>query len=159
MVQVGDIVKYANHNWYVIKVEKGIVTLLVKDTSFGEHAFDTHCNEYKTSEIRAYLNSTILRSIEGANGNPLLTKLSDVGCTDKVWLLSINQAKRLPKAIKACTVNGCRRSWWLRSCDSNTYSAANDYYGCSVQYIYYNVNRDSNIVRPAIRVKAEELAG
>lgn len=110
MLQVGNVVKYAGYKWYVIGITEKKVTLLSKK-NFGGHKFDEKSNDYKNSEIRAYLNSTILRSIEDAGGNPLPVKLSDVICTDKVWLLSVKEAEKLPLKIRKIVCFW----WWLRS--------------------------------------------
>lgn len=154
-MKIGDIVKYANYEWYVIKVGKRNITLLAKN-DFGKHRFDTSYNtyDYETSEIRAYLNSTILRSIKDAGGDPLPVDLSDVGVTDKVWLISRKEAKSLPSRVRA---TGNWDWYWLRSPGCYIYNASY-VYNVGVYTYGYDIDNDSGNVRPAIRIKAEELS-
>lgn len=152
MVQVGDVVNYASYKWFVIKVGKHNITLLAKDFYFGKHRFDTSCTNYETSEIRAYLNSTILRSIKNAGGDPLPVKLRDVGVTDKVWLLSIKEAKSLHSEMRDIG------DWyWLRSPGnySNCVADVRCDGGVGTNGCFFD--NDLGCIRPVIRIKAEEL--
>lgn len=86
----------------------------------------------------------------------LETKLPDVGTTDKVFLLSHEEAKMLFKGNKARRVKfGTRdyRWWWLRSPGRSQGIAADVNADGS---LYYNiVNYDNEVVRPALWVNLD----
>jgi hypothetical protein len=152
-IQLYDIVSCCGYDWYVINVEGDIVTLLAKDNDFGKSKFDdTESNDYKARKIREDINNRVLLKVQSAN--PLPTRLDDIGVIDKVFLLSIDEAKRLPREVRQFP------NWWLlRSCGGHAYDEAcvdidggvNDD-GISVNYVNY-------AVRPAMRVRIEDLEG
>lgn len=155
-IKLYDTVKCAGYEWFVIKIEGDIASLLAKDDDFGKSRFEKkkpHCssteNDYESSEIRNYLNNSVLPKLQ--NANPIPTRLDDVGCTDKVWLLSFDEARRLPKKIRQFP-----RWYWLRSPGSYIDIASLvdnvgnvDWDGGSVS--------SSGSVRPAMRVRVEDL--
>ena len=152
-IRLYDTVSYAGYDWYVIGLDSGSVTLLVKDNDvFGRCIFDKKSNDYKTSNIRNYLNSTFLSKLESKGANPLPVRLPDVGCTDKVWLLSVDEAEKLPRDIRKFS-----RVWWLRSRGRRDRNAACVLTFGDVDVYGISVNNDLLAVRPAIKVMLEEL--
>ena len=151
-IKLYDVVKCADCDWYVIDKQGDIVTLLAAytDYSIGQRRFDGKSNEYKTSEIREYLKNRVLPKLQSAN--PIPTRLNDVGCIDKVWLLSVDEAEDLPLKISKCDYH-----WWLRSPGFRNKDAA--YVGSSggVNAKGSFINIDFNGIRPAIRVRIEDL--
>lgn len=152
-IKLYDVVNYAGHDWYVIYIDDEDVHLLAKDKVFGRHIFDEKSNDYKASDIREYLNSEILPKLKSRGANPLPIYMSDIGVADRVWLLSVKEAERIPENIRKFG-----DYWWLRS-PSSRY---NDCAVCVVLdgsvYDYGGyVNDDILIVRPAMRVKLEDL--
>ena len=128
--------------------------MLDKDKGFGKDWFEhgTYLSEYKASDIREYLNKYILQELVSDGANPIPTNLPDVGCTDKVYLLSVEEAKKLPRDIRKF-----KSDWWLRSqgageCYAACVSAKGniDNFGGAVGY-------DRYAVRPAIKVSIDEL--
>lgn len=94
-----DKIDYAGYNWIVIDIKNGVATLLWNDKAILK-IFDRRSGVYKTSEIRKYLLNTLLPKLESKGAKPISTRLSDVGCNDKLYLLSIDDAEQLPNNIR-----------------------------------------------------------
>ena len=150
-IKLYDVVNCAGYEWYVIDIEDDVVTLLAKNADFGKCAFDRESNKYRTSEIREYLDIRVLPKVSSAN--PIPTRLSDIEVTDKVWLLSIDEAEDLPKNIRKVD-----DWWWLRSPGSRSRDAAYVSKGGSIDAYGYFVYGGSGCVRPAMRVRIDELS-
>lgn len=153
-IKLYDTVRCAGYDWYVIGIEDDVVTLLLKYCDLSDCKFDPASNDYKTSEIRKHLRYKVLPELQSAN--PIPTRLNDVGCTDKVWLLSVDEAKKLPQEIR----NFDDWWWWLRSpgwsdrngseCNAaNVHGDVVDTFGSNVNY--------RNFVRPVMKVRTEDL--
>lgn len=147
-----DTVSYAGHYWYVIGKRGNEVTLLAAFDDYGRYIFDEESDNYKTSKIRKYLNSTILSELESKGANPIPTNLSDVGCTDNVYLLSVEEAEKLP--MNKSKFGKC---WWLRSRGLHDISAAFVWPNGGVYDSGCYVDNDLNEVRPAMKVSMDEL--
>ena len=152
-------VNYAGYDWYVIGLKGNEVTLLAKSRDFGKRRFDKDSADYETSEIRQYLLADALQEIIGNGADPLPTDLPDVGVTgDRLWLLSADEAKELPKDIRKCAGGDW---WWLRNRDANPLGS-DDCAAYVVQEVYTDdmegmVDINDIVVRPAMRVKLKDL--
>ena len=154
-IKLYDVVRCAGYEWYVIDKQGDVVILLAKDADFGECMFDEESNDYKNSEIREYLKNRVFPELQSAN--PIPARLSDVGVTDKVWLLSVNEAKKLPLHVKK--FGHFKWIWWLRSPGRYSNDTA---YVDSVGSVHTGgnfVDRASVCVRPAMQVRVEDLEG
>ena len=130
-IKVGGSLQYGDINWRVLAVQDG-KALLVADDEIGARAWhdtDTEVNiPWADSDIRAYLNGEFFNSlpedfkarvVEVENQNPgsdgYSTPGGDPMTTDKVFLLSVNEAKQYfaAEVLPVGTDHG--HSWWLRS--------------------------------------------
>lgn len=152
-VSLYDVVTYAGYKWFVIKMDQDKVTLLAKNDDFGRLRFDRESSDYQNSEIRHYLNTAVLNRLTENGAEILETNIPEFGVKDKVWLLSEDEAKKLPKEIKKLTHDW----WWLRSSGSRSSDAAYVRNDGSVNTFGRFVNNESGHVRPAITVKADDL--
>lgn len=114
--------------WQVRKQE-GNKALLCSKNILTERRYDCKSNVWKNSEIRHWLNNECMNNAftDDEKATILETKLPDVGTTDKVFLLSHEEAKKLFKGNRARRVKfgTCDyRWWWLRSPGLNDYDAA-----------------------------------
>ncbi len=148
-IKLYDVVKCCGYDWYVIGIEDGIVTLLAKDDVFGKSVFDRNSGGYRSSEIRKYINNRVLSKLR--NANPIPTELNDFGITDKVWLLSTDEAKKLPENIRRID-----DGWWLRSFGYNWNIAACVYDTGRVSAGGCHMSQRGS-VRPAMRVHIKDL--
>ena len=149
-VKIYDVVRCAGYEWYVINKQGDIVTLLAKNADFGKCEFDQKSSYYKTSEIRDFLGYSTLPRVKSAN--PIPTRLIDVGVTDKVWLLSVDEAEDLPEEIREF------HTWyWLRSRGYDDSRAANVDLDGGVNDFGNYVYNGLDAVRPAMRVHIEDL--
>lgn len=150
-ISLYDVITYAGYKWFVIKMDHDKVTLLAKNDDFGRLRFDEKSSDYQNSEIRKHINS-VLVNILTKNGAELETA-SLQGLDDKVFLLSVEEAKELPIKIRLLP----NRWYWLCSpgCNSD-YTAYIDYNG-SVRACGNCVYSDSGSVRPAIIIKTDNL--
>lgn len=152
-MDIGDIVTYAGNAWYVIDQDGEAVTLLSKD-GFGSNMFDIHTNRYAESDIRHHCQNNILKRLKSVRGaKPLKTKLRDVGCEDELFLLSFEEAQRLPESIRQFPC-----SWWLRSYGGYANHAARVSFTGGVDIVGRNIDCRTYAVRPAMRIPVNELA-
>lgn len=152
-IDLYDIVSCAGYEWYVLKIEDDIVTLLAKNDDFGIEIFDEESNDYATSHIRDYLLSEVLPEVQSAN--PIPTRLDDVGVTDKVWLLSLEEKGNKPWGIFEYT----QVWWWLRTPSKrkpNRVVCVN-HRGASSGTNGFEPYYGSIGVRPAMRVHIKDL--
>lgn len=114
--------KLAGVNWSVLdKTEKGY--LCIAD-SIGDRRFDNHCNDWKGSDLRKYLNGEFLSKLESEVGaeniisfNRDLLSLdgqTEYGsCEDKVSLLTVNEYRKYRRLLPNTS-----DWWWLITPDS-----------------------------------------
>ncbi len=108
--------------WYIIEdnstsATSGTITLFAADESFGESKFrsDESSNDYSTSTVKDYLDNVIDGTAGGVLpnfknvANAIVTN-DEVG--DKLYLLSIDEAGRIPENVRKMSEDGF---WWLRS--------------------------------------------
>lgn len=151
-VKLYDIVSYAGHEWFVIRIDGERISLLAKNNDFGVSIFDKETNDYRTSEIRRYLNTSVLNRLTENGAEILETNIPDFGLKDKVWLLSEDETEKLPQEIRKFS-----NWWWLRSPGRYNYNAASVGGAGGVTTNGYYVYSDSVSVRPAITVKVNDL--
>lgn len=148
-IQLYDIVSCAGFDWYIIDMNGDNVTLLAKNDDFGRSMFDKVSNNYWSSEISEYIYSDVLPKLR--NVNPIPVRLTDVGVTDRVWLLSVYEASNLPREIRQFP-----NRWWLRS-RGYAYYAADVNRDGEVNSFGHSVDNIHSTVRPAMRVRIEDL--
>lgn len=135
-ISVGDHLTFGNYpqstdepepiEWRVLDVERG-KALLISEYLLDAHRFDDNSNDWKTSEIRAWLNDDFLNNAFSSDEQKLLVKISG----DKVSLLSYEEFDEYnsynrhakPTAYAKRHGAGYDRSmntgwWWLRSSPS-----------------------------------------
>lgn len=100
-IKLYETVKYAGYEWFVIQINGDIATLLSSEffeinnpnirrrgEAWDDYERRKSSFSYKDSFVRQYLLDKILPELESKGAKLIPTTLSDVGCTDKVWLLS-----------------------------------------------------------------------
>lgn len=150
-IQMYDVVRCAGYEWFVIEIDGDKVTLLAKNNDFRKKRFDKKSNDYKTSEIREHLKNRVLPKLQSAN--PISTRLYDVDCTDKVWLLSGDEAEDLPRKIRDFD----RKFWWLRSPGGHATTAMDVNPDGSINNYGHGVISSGIALRPVIKVHIEDL--
>lgn len=151
-IKLYDVVPYAGHEWFVIRIDGERISLLAKNNDFGVSIFDKETNDYRTSEIRRYLNTSVLNRLTENGAEILETNIPEFGLKDKVWLLSTDEAEQLPPEVR-----NLGKWWWLSSSGYiSNYAAYVSWVG-GVYTIGYKVNSNSGTVRPAITVKVNNL--
>jgi len=142
--------------WEVLK-QDGNKALLISKNSLTQRRFDEDSNVWADSEIRCWLNNELLNSAftDDEKATILETKQPDMGTTDKVFLLSCEEAETLFNGNKARCVKFGRayRSWWLRSPGSYQDDEAGVYPDGSLTY--FNVRYNRGVVRPALWVNLD----
>ena len=151
-IKLYDVVTYAGFEWFVIRIDSGRISLLAKNNDFGVSIFDKDSNDYRTSEIRRYLNTSVLNTLTENGAEILETNIPDFGLKDKVWLLSEDEAKQLPPKVRTIS-----KWYWLRSSGSFSMYAAHVGFDGSVNTYRNYVFSESGSVRPAITVKVNDL--
>ena len=151
-ISLYDVVTYAGFEWFVIRIDGERISLLAKNDDFGVSIFDKESNNYQTSEIRRYLNTDVLNKLTENGAEILETNIPEFGVKDKVYLLSVSEAKCLPPEVK-----NTGKWYWLRSSGRYSMYAAHVGFDGSVNTYQNYVFSESGCVRPAITVKADDL--
>ena len=119
-------VKFNNLDWYILEDNStseysGSLTLLAKD-SFCELQFHDSDKDYKTSNVKSYLDGLTAEngSFAAVTGAIKSVDLSDVGVIGaKLYLLSKDEAEKITNnSIKKIRDESCEGGygwWWLRS--------------------------------------------
>lgn len=145
----------AGARWSILdKTDKGI--LCIAD-SIGDRKFDRKCNDWKTSDLREFLNGEFLSKLEAAIGTEniilferdllSLDGQTEYGtCEDKVSLLTVDEYRKYRKAL-----SNTGDWWWLITPDST--ACNDDSVWVSVVSPHGNISRsncdDHGGVRPA----------
>ena len=165
-VKVGGSLRCGGLNWHVLAVQDGRA-LLIADDEIGARAWhdtDTEVNiAWADSDIRAYLNGEFFislpedfraRIVEVLNQNPdsddYNTPSGDPDTTDKVFLLSVNEAKQYFASGTLPVGNNHGHSWWLRSPGMDGGHAAGVGDGTDIVYAGGYVVTSPCGVRPAL---------
>lgn len=163
--KVGDIFNYGSYNghriiWKILKIQDRMALVITTDNVCKMPYHEPGGNiTWSDCTLRRWLNSDFINgyftqaerarilSIKLKNDNNLKYKTpGGIPTTDKVFLLSINEAKTL-FASKQARTNGSW--WWLRSPGDYPHIAAFVYIGGEVDTIGTDVGDDGG-VRPAL---------
>ena len=175
---VGDYIEFGNYpqtldgevqpiEWKVL-AKKGNKILVISKYGLDAKRFDDNSNDWASSEIRYWLNDKFYNKAftEKEKKSINLSNLSDVGTSDKVFLLSkeeaenyfVNDKVRRCKATEYAVKNGAFVDdngyswWWLRSPNFGYYSSDYVYYVNSLGFAgnFRNADSDDRLVRPAL---------
>ena len=104
-----DTIHMGGHDWRILKRKDG-KALIITEKVIDKRRFDGESNDWKTSEIKQWLNGEFLE----------MFSLDERKRIDKVFLLSVKQAEKYFKDDAdrvAVEEDGNRVWWWLRSPD------------------------------------------
>ena len=163
-----DLVKYNGYEWYIIKIDNGDVTLLMKNkldndtmkSLFNEKYLDDECdvkfnsdeknNDWVDSIIRQALNEKFIDKFDKNELNIMKTNYDDY-----IRLLTIREVENLPEEIR--TIN---EYYWTLSpshfSSSHSYAYVWDVLPSGSLYHWGSV-WNSIGARPVINLKAEYL--
>lgn len=122
--KIGETIEMMGVKWTILdKTEKGYVCLAerLKDSM----KFDSSCNDWKSSDLRNYLNTELYKKLAGEIGEeniiPFERNLLSMDgqteygtCEDKVSLISLDEYRKYRKHIP----NTNDYSWWTLTPDS-----------------------------------------
>jgi hypothetical protein len=124
--EVGNTVEVAGIKWLVLdKLEKGY--LVISEDFYGEYkAFDNSKNDWKTSNLRNYLNTKLKKEIEEDVGQDALVKFdrdltsmdgqTEYGiCEDYVSIITFDEYRKYRKLLP-----NTGEYWWTLTPDSTT---------------------------------------
>ena len=156
--QTGSAVHFGDYDWLVLKKSADTALLITKDL-VGQRAFHPNLstNSWADCSLRQYLNGEFLQAHFSAKDRTRIeeTQLSDAGCKDKIFLLSVDEVNSLFSSDQARIANyqdsACR--WWLRSPGYGGSTAALVLSGGGVNADGFLVCGDSGSVRPALYLK------
>ena len=114
-------------------------------------------HRYIDSQVQQYLLDILLPELEANGARPIPTPLYEEGHSDKLYLLSYKEALAVPKSVRRFTSD-----WWLRTVVDTSYEF--DEYAMDEPIIVsrsgdldYPVRTEDHAVRPAMRVRIEDL--
>ena len=163
---IGDIVHFGNHEWYIINKHESYCTLLSRKTFTKSVFFPMNKNvTWKTCAIRTWLNddfyNTSFKDEKKCISKTTLDKKnaknleSENGffTEDYVFLLSIEEVESLDYSIR-----NCGDEWWLRSSvrPYGSYGIATVLKDGTVNYNGRSVDFNCGI-RPAINIKVRSF--
>lgn len=116
----GDVIEIAGFKWKVLeKLEEGYLSILEGFENLSRK-FDTDTNDWKSSDLRNYLNVDFKNKIEEAIGVELVEYKRDLlsldgqteygECMDKVSLLNVDEYRKYRKILP-----NTDKWWWLCS--------------------------------------------
>jgi len=117
MHKKGDIIKFGNIDWQILKVKKNKM-LVISEKILGQRPFDSQgeTNEWENCSLNKYLNTDFISKNFCPDEQEKMTQKG-------LFLLSIKQAyKYMPKrsVTVACDEHGNIGWWWLRTPGSFT---------------------------------------
>ena len=151
-----DVVKYCNHEWYVIKIENDEVTLMLKNV-IGACAYsDNNSNDWKDSNV---INKC-LELFNEIQSNDLISMKTnydeDKYSCDLVRIPTLREIEEMPMSVRECG-----DAYWTMT---SSYAVSEDYDSARVFAVnsigYLN---GSNViwagpgVRPVIKLKTDKL--
>lgn len=153
-IKLHDLVNYAGYEWYVIKLEDGKATLMMKDTLKEMTYSDDNSNDWVKSNVRNYLIKKFLNNFDELiemNTNYDENKFS----VDMVRIPTLRDIESLPMNIRKSD------NWYWTM--TSSYSVSED---CSNAYVFavassgylgnWVVNNTLG-VRPVITLSTESL--
>ncbi len=164
--KVGDALQFGAIKWQVLAIVDN-KALLITDDLIGMRTWhDTNIEDniaWADSDIRAYLNTEFynslpedfkMRIVEVANQNPGSADYSsptgDPETLDKVFLLSVNEAKQYFEAGVLNEATNNEHNWWLRSPGMDGGHAAGVGAGTDIIYAGGYAVTATGGVRPAL---------
>ena len=170
-MRIGNIVKYNNYEWYVIKINNETVTLMMKDVLneddinelFDDKSYinenrviysKNNDNDWANSYIRKVLNSKFLDKFNKEELNLMRTNYSENKFADDyVRIPTAWEIRELDEDIR---YKG-ESYWTMTASPYRFYGGANAWGVTTYGLIYgYNVT-NSGSVRPAVSLKTEIL--
>jgi len=162
--KVGDVIKFGDYEWYVIKQENDILTLLsvevVGDSQKAYHSSDVNVTWEKCA-LRRWLNEEFYNQFSAEDrdyiiktrlDNPDNSKTGMKGgnpTEDYVFLPSLQEVEKMnPEILKTDHI-----WWWLRSPGGDQHGAALVYNTGDIDPNGYHVNLKVCGVRPALRIQ------
>ncbi|MGN1267695.1 MAG: DUF6273 domain-containing protein, partial [Dorea sp.] len=160
LTQINEVVSFGKYDWYVIDKSSYRCTLLCKesvcdmeynngsgDTTWEECTLRTWLNDSFYDEFtdieKAYIAKTTCKN----NDNSEYGTDGGENTEDYIYLLSIEEAKKVDESILKCSAG-----WWLRSPGCDQKHTAECYYDGSVGMSGRRVDGVSG-VRPALKIK------
>ncbi len=156
--QAGSAVHFGDLDWLVLKKSAAAALLITKD-AVEQRAFHPilSTNSWANCSLRQYLNGKFLQAHFSAKDRTRIeeTQLNDVGCKDKIFLLSVDEVNSLFSSDQARIANyqGSACWWWLRSPGYDSNHAADVLDDGSVYANGGFVHVTSGSVRPALYLK------
>lgn len=121
---VGDVFELAGHTWKILDItDKGYMCLAEKLEE--KMVFDSACNDWKSSDLRNYLNTDFYKKlVEEIGADNIITFERDLlsldgqteygTCEDKVSLLNVDEYRKYRRLIP----NTDDYWWWTITSDS-----------------------------------------
>lgn len=166
---VGKNFDFGGYTWRVLDAEGG-QAFIVTENLPEVRRFDESTNEWASSEIRQYLNGDFLKGFSPEEQELIYeVSLPDVGTTDKVFLLSVDEVQSYFYGPEDCRAEftgtdrhtemgiDIERWWWLRTPGENDVGVA---VACSDGILYPQENDVFFVyygMRPAMVVQLSAL--
>ena len=150
-----DVVKYCDHEWYVIKIENDTVTLMSKDVIGTCTYSDNNSNDFTESNCIKLLNE-FMKKIN-INDLAVLDRNYDEGkfYTGLIGIPTLREIEAMPMDVRKCS-----DAYWTMT-SSYGVSEDSDYAFVfrvySSGYLNYDGVDSTNGVRPVIKVRRERL--
>ena len=165
--KIGDIIQFGCYDWRVLDVQDSNAFIITEDVIDSKPYHSEKVDiTWEHSSIRNYLNgeyyntftadeqARIVETMVINNDNPNYGTACGNNTTDKIFLLSIDEAKSFfsgdSSRIAYNAANGEALWWWLRSPGFNSYDAAVVFIDGIVGVIGNIVSYDIGGVRPAL---------
>ena len=150
-----DVVKYCDHEWYVIKIENDTVTLMSKDVIGTCTYSDNNSNDFTESNCIKLLNE-FMKKIN-INDLAVLDRNYDEGkfYTGLIGIPTLREIEAMPMDVRKCS-----DAYWTMTASYGVSEDSNYAYVFTVSsagYLYYDGVDSTNGVRPVIKLKTDKL--
>lgn len=150
-----DVVKYCDHEWYVIKIGNNEVTLMLKDVIGTCTYSDNNSNDWKDSNV---INKCLELFDEIQSDDLISMKTNydeDKYSCDLVRIPTLREIEAMPMSVRECG-----DAYWTMT-SSYGVSEDSDYAFVfrvySSGYLNYDGMDSTNGVRPVIKLKTDKL--
>lgn len=150
-----DVVKYCDHEWYVIKIGNNEVTLMLKDVIGTCTYSDNNSNDWKDSNV---INKCLELFGKIQSDDLISMKINydeDKYSYDLVRIPTLREIEQMPMSVRECG-----DAYWTMT---SSYGVSEDsdyacvFYVSSAGYLLWDYVHGSFGVRPVIKIRKDSL--
>lgn len=150
-----DVVKYCNHEWYVIKIENDEVTLMLKNVIGACTYNDNNSNDFEESNCVDLLNNFMYKLDMSDLIIMSINYDEDKQINSLIRIPTLREIEAMPMSVRECG-----DAYWTMT---SSYGVSEDsdyavvFYVYSTGFLSWNYVHGSFGVRPVIKIRKDSL--